>query len=426
MLSLAPDTTSSCFVVDNDLTIPRLGGYFLQYLPGFICYNFLGKPRIYNPTTRLLVTLPAAMKSNNIMPIPPPPPGESIKIVAYYFGHDHVIDQYKVLCSTGVRLRNFQEIRSEHRVFVRKAGGRGSWKKAAPTSPADFLPHIPLKGGVCIDGVIYYMGWTDSYNSVLVSFHIRSGDFKMIQVPRRDGDELPGRVKNVSLIEFGGKATIIDQTNLREKGRLDLWAVEDAGNNKWSRRSLVLQPSQLHLVNYNIIFNVKALVVVKTGLWLYTWENPNGKLSPGSMGFPVIVETVKFSKPYRFVDMPPFVEKKMSKLVGRLISLLSSLSASGSLFRTSILSSKTIVWTDPEVNFEIFKTREQVFHHEIYFQKLLSETLGKITCSSSKAQELPQPRIYNPTTGPPSNPASYLLLQEKVQKSLLTLSDTTT
>ncbi|EFH55800.1 hypothetical protein ARALYDRAFT_321237 [Arabidopsis lyrata subsp. lyrata] len=224
MLSLAPDTTSSCFVVDHDLTIPRLGGYFLQYLPGFICYNFLGKPRIYNPTTRLLVTLPAAMKSNNMMPIPTPPPGESIKIVAYYFGHDHVIDQYKVLCSTGVRLKNFQEIRSEHRVFVRKAGGRGSWKKAAPTSPADFLPHIPLKGGVCIDGVIYYMGWTDSYNSVL----------------------------------YGGKATIIDQTNLREKGRLDLWAVEDAGNNKWSRRTLVLQPSQLHLVNNNIIFNVKG------------------------------------------------------------------------------------------------------------------------------------------------------------------------
>ncbi|CAL9235606.1 unnamed protein product [Arabidopsis halleri] len=224
MLSLAPDTTSSCFVVDHDLTIPRLGGYFLQYLPGFICYNFLGKPRIYNPTTRLLVTLPAAMKSNNMMPIPTPPPGESIKIVAYYFGHDHVIDQYKVLCSTGVRLRNFQEIRSEHRVFIRKAGGRGSWEKAAPTSPADFLPHIPLKGGVCIDGVIYYMGWTDSYNSVL----------------------------------YGGKATIIDQTNLREKGRLDLWAVEDAGNNKWSRRTLVLQPSQLHLVNNNIIFNVKG------------------------------------------------------------------------------------------------------------------------------------------------------------------------
>ncbi|KAH0851431.1 hypothetical protein HID58_094754 [Brassica napus] len=61
----------------------------------------------------------------------------------------------------------------------------------------------------------------------------------MIQVPRRDGDEVLLRMKNVSLIEYGGKVTIIDQTNLREKGMLDLWAVEDAGNkNSWSRKTM--------------------------------------------------------------------------------------------------------------------------------------------------------------------------------------------
>ncbi|XP_010513048.1 PREDICTED: F-box/LRR-repeat protein At2g40920-like [Camelina sativa] len=149
-------------------------------------------------------------------------------------------------------------MRSEHRVFFLEAGGRGIWKKAAPTCPADFRPHIPVKGGVCIDGVIYYLGWTDSYNSVLVSFHIRSGEFKMIQVPRRDGDELRSRVTDVSLIEYGGKVTLIVQSNLREKGRLDLWAVEDAGSNKWSRKTLVLQPSQLHLVNNDTIFKVNG------------------------------------------------------------------------------------------------------------------------------------------------------------------------
>ncbi|XP_023638435.1 F-box/LRR-repeat protein At2g40920 [Capsella rubella] len=246
ILSLAPDIKSSCFVVDNDLTIPRLGCYILQYLPGFICYTSWGLPRIYNPATRQLVTFPTA--------IPP----EENKIVSYYFGHDHVSDQYIVVCSTGVRLRNFQEMRSEHRVFVLKSEGRGFWKTAAPTCPDDFHPHIPTRGGVCIDGVIYYLGWTDSYNSVLVSFHIRSGDFKMIKVPRRDGDELPGRVENVSLIEYGGKVTLIVQTDLREKGRLDLWTVEDAGSNKWSRRTLVLHPSQLYLVNNNIRYKVKG------------------------------------------------------------------------------------------------------------------------------------------------------------------------
>ncbi|XP_010496795.1 PREDICTED: F-box/LRR-repeat protein At2g40920-like [Camelina sativa] len=256
ILSLAPETTSSsCFVVDHDLTIPQRGGAILQYLPGFICYTFWGKPRIYNPATRHLVTFPAAIKSNIIIT---PPPGEGAKVVSYYFGHDHVSDQYVVVCSTGVRTRFRQEMRSEHRVFFLEAGGRGIWKKAAPTCPADFRPHIPVKGGVCIDGVIYYLGWTDSYNSVLVSFHIRSGEFKMIQVPRRDGDELRSRVTDVSLIEYGGKVTLIVQSNLREKGRLDLWAVEDAGSNKWSRKTLVLQPSQLHLVNNDTIFKVNG------------------------------------------------------------------------------------------------------------------------------------------------------------------------
>lgn len=82
----------------------------------------------------------------------------------------------------------------------------------------------------------------------------------MIQVPRRDGDEVLLRMKNVSLIEYGGKVTIIDQTNLREKGMLDLWAVEDAGNkNSWSRKTMVLQSSQLHLVINNItIYNMKG------------------------------------------------------------------------------------------------------------------------------------------------------------------------
>ncbi|CAG7867828.1 unnamed protein product [Brassica rapa] len=257
-LSLAPDTSyPNRFVVDHNLTSPRVGGYILQNLCGFMCYSFMRKPKIYNPATRQLVTIPAAIKSQNI--IPAPPEEEAAKTCSYYFGYDPVMDQYNVLWSTGVYVKHLGEIRSEHLVFVLKAGGEGSWKKASPTAP-DFLPHIPAKRGMCIDGVIYYMGWTDSYNLALVSFHIRSGDFKMIQVPRRDGDEVLLRMKNVSLIEYGGKVTIIDQTNLREKGMLDLWAVEDAGTKKsWSRKTMVLQSSQLYLViNNKTIYNMKG------------------------------------------------------------------------------------------------------------------------------------------------------------------------
>ncbi|CAH8255736.1 unnamed protein product [Arabidopsis lyrata] len=95
---------------------------------------------------------------------------------------------------------------------------------------------------------------------------------------------------------------------------------------------------------------VIALVVVKISLWLYRWANPNcsGKLPPGSMGFPVIGETIEFFKPYSFDEIHPFVKKRMFK-------------HGGSLFRTSILGSKTIVSTDPEVNFEILKQDNRGF-----------------------------------------------------------------
>ncbi|XP_019096711.1 PREDICTED: cytochrome P450 708A2-like, partial [Camelina sativa] len=96
---------------------------------------------------------------------------------------------------------------------------------------------------------------------------------------------------------------------------------------------------------------VIASLVVKISLWLYRWANPycSGKLPPGSMGFPVIGETVEFFKPYSFTEVPPFVKKRMSKYSG------------GSLFRTNILGSKTIVSTDPEVNFEILKQDNMCF-----------------------------------------------------------------
>ncbi|VVB00159.1 unnamed protein product [Arabis nemorensis] len=247
MLSLTLDntTTPSSFVVDHGLTILQRGCYFLQSLRGFMCYTSWEKPQIFNPATRQLVTLPAALESSKITP----PSGVSAKIVSYYYGYDPVNGHYKVVCSTGVNFKDLQEMRSEHWVFV-----RGSWKKVAPT-PLDYCPHLPARGGVCIDGVIYYLGWTSSNNCAVVSFHIRSEEFKTIQLPHRD--DMSAGLYDVSVIEYCGKVTVIDQTNLRNKGLLDLWVVEDARNKKWLRKTMALQPCQLHLIN-GTIFNVKG------------------------------------------------------------------------------------------------------------------------------------------------------------------------
>ncbi|KAL9309851.1 putative F-box associated interaction domain-containing protein [Arabidopsis thaliana] len=141
----------------------------------------------------------------------------------------------------------------EHWVFVPKPHEVGSWKKV----PSDFCPFIPVRRGQCINGVIYYLAWIDMYNSVLVSFDIRSEELTMSQIPRRDDGD--GSRKNVSLIEYGGKVTLLDSNHLREKGMLVLRVLEDAGINKeWSKKTMVLHPYQLHLVQVDIIFNVNG------------------------------------------------------------------------------------------------------------------------------------------------------------------------
>lgn len=96
---------------------------------------------------------------------------------------------------------------------------------------------------------------------------------------------------------------------------------------------------------------VIALVVVKISLWLYRWANPNcsGKLPPGSMGFPVIGETIEFFKPYSFDEIPPFVKKRMSKLVFiksasfKILSHISSFFSNLSLSLSLVYGSDTVV-----------------------------------------------------------------------------------
>uniref|UniRef100_A0A7N2MDN0 Cytochrome P450 n=1 Tax=Quercus lobata TaxID=97700 RepID=A0A7N2MDN0_QUELO len=57
-------------------------------------------------------------------------------------------------------------------------------------------------------------------------------------------------------------------------------------------------------------------ILVKLGHWIYTQTNPkcNGILPPGSMGFPIIGETIEFFSPYSLHDIPPFVRKRMARL----------------------------------------------------------------------------------------------------------------
>ncbi|XP_010514624.1 PREDICTED: cytochrome P450 708A2-like [Camelina sativa] len=100
---------------------------------------------------------------------------------------------------------------------------------------------------------------------------------------------------------------------------------------------------------WNVSICVTALVVVVISRWLYRWSNPkcNGKLPPGSMGFPIIGETLDFFKSYGFNEASPFITKRMSRY--------------GTIFRTNVFGSNTVVVTDPDVMVEVFRQENTAF-----------------------------------------------------------------
>ncbi|XVE73917.1 hypothetical protein DITRI_Ditri11bG0157200 [Diplodiscus trichospermus] len=92
-----------------------------------------------------------------------------------------------------------------------------------------------------------------------------------------------------------------------------------------------------------------ALLIVKISHWWYSWANPNshGKLPPGSMGFPIIGETLEFFSASSLYHIPPFISKRMQRY--------------GPVFRTNIVGKNMIVSTDPETNYNIFQQENKSF-----------------------------------------------------------------
>ncbi|XP_062107295.1 cytochrome P450 87A3-like isoform X2 [Humulus lupulus] len=92
-----------------------------------------------------------------------------------------------------------------------------------------------------------------------------------------------------------------------------------------------------------------ALIAVWVSHWVYIWQNPkcNWKLPPGSMGFPLIGETLEYFTPHSLYDIPPFIKKRITRY--------------GSLFRTNLVGQNIVVSTDPEFNYHIFKNEGKSF-----------------------------------------------------------------
>ncbi|RDX98676.1 Cytochrome P450 87A3, partial [Mucuna pruriens] len=106
-----------------------------------------------------------------------------------------------------------------------------------------------------------------------------------------------------------------------------------------------------------------ALVIIGITHWVYRWRNPscNGKLPPGSMGFPLLGETLQFFSPNTSSDIPPFIKQRMKRY--------------GPIFKTNLVGRPVVISTDPDLNYFIFQQEGQVF--QSWYPDTFTEIFGR-------------------------------------------------
>lgn len=111
---------------------------------------------------------------------------------------------------------------------------------------------------------------------------------------------------------------------------------------------------------------VVSLLVVWMSHWVYRFRNPkcNGKLPPGSMGLPLIGETIQFLIPNKSIDISPFMKKRMKRY--------------GALFKTNLVGRAVVISSDPDFNYYIFQQEGklvQLWYMDSFAEMLEPETL---------------------------------------------------
>ncbi|KAK9984450.1 hypothetical protein SO802_033975 [Lithocarpus litseifolius] len=123
--------------------------------------------------------------------------------------------------------------------------------------------------------------------------------------------------------------------------------------------------SELQLVTVGRMWGlcIGALVIISITHFVYRWRNPrcNGKLPPGSMGFPLLGETLQFFTPNTSSDIPPFIKKRMDRY--------------GPIFKTNLVGRPVVISTDPDLNYFIFQQEGVLF--QSWYPDTFTEIFGR-------------------------------------------------
>ncbi|CAL5001758.1 unnamed protein product [Urochloa decumbens] len=97
--------------------------------------------------------------------------------------------------------------------------------------------------------------------------------------------------------------------------------------------------------------------------WVYKWVHPpcKGTLPPGSMGFPIIGETLQLFKPSHSIGIPSYYQQRLERY--------------GPLFKTSLAGQPLVVSLDPEVDHFIFQQEGKLFRS--WYPEAANNIFGK-------------------------------------------------
>ncbi|KAG2299933.1 hypothetical protein Bca4012_011495 [Brassica carinata] len=163
-------TEENTSIARHDMTNSDLV-YYIRSRPvnGLVCCTRGSSIAVCNPTTRQILKLPDVTLNRRDM--------------YARLGYDPVEDQYKVLCvmmHDGFDSRTKDNIQQEHLVFTLGCQQQQEWRKTEFIDVGD--PYTDVKGGICINGGIYYV----IGHKKIARFDVRSEKVELINAPQED------------------------------------------------------------------------------------------------------------------------------------------------------------------------------------------------------------------------------------------------
>ncbi|XP_010414038.2 PREDICTED: putative F-box protein At2g19630 [Camelina sativa] len=149
-----------------------------------------------------------------------------------FMGYDPVKKQFKVLFITMSGANGDYERYDAFQVLTLGIG-KPSWRIVECC-----LPHVPRPGGICIDGVFYYIGNVDrsSVQCFVVCFDFTSDKLSFLNLigPMQDA---------TTLINYSGKlGSLMSKYFYGRDTSFDLWVLQDLEKKEWSKHVFVLHP----------------------------------------------------------------------------------------------------------------------------------------------------------------------------------------